>query len=195
MRRLSEDPQLRENVEFSDPFRTCDGDCSLREGFVGGMMIRGLSRLGHDGRPWLKVAETCKEEGDQTPALEGSCSLDLAATVLARDCEFDACYNFKDGDKQVSGRVCGKVEIVRIDLVIGHPTELDGAAELKVFEAKEFTGLTFSKMDAGMVHQKFIAEATAQVVRCCIDKLVSLRVAPLLVDVLRANAYPKFVDA
>ncbi|KAK8773446.1 hypothetical protein V5799_012021, partial [Amblyomma americanum] len=104
MRRLVEDPQLRAGVEPSDPLSSCDADCCLRDGFVRGMAIRGLSRIGHDGKPWLKA---------------GQQGFDLAAMLLVRDCEFDACYNFKDGDKQVTGQVCGKVDMVRIDLVIG----------------------------------------------------------------------------
>ncbi|XP_050040241.2 uncharacterized protein [Dermacentor andersoni] len=185
MQRLRDDVRLQE-MEPSELRSTGDGsDWKLHDGTV-----RGLGRVSHDGRPWL-VEVLPHNEGDaDAPTPEER--FDVAATVLVRDCEFEALYDYTGVAQQVSGKVTGKVEIVRVYMLIGHPKGPDDVPELKVFDTKEFMGLTLAKVSVGILHQKFITEATAQAVRSCIEQAMTSRVAPLLATVLKGIAFPDF---
>ncbi|KAL1427511.1 hypothetical protein MTO96_017220 [Rhipicephalus appendiculatus] len=108
------------------------------------------------------------------------------ATATSRPC------TTMPGEQQLSGKVSGKVEIVRLDVVIAHPEGPGGMPEVKVFEAKEFTGLTLAKGNIGILHQKLITEVAAEAVRSCVAQAMTSRVAPLLTTVLKGIAYPEF---
>lgn len=181
------------------------GQCELRSTSDGsdwklhGGTIRGLGRISHDGRPWLiEVQPHSEGDVEVLPHSEGDAEtptpkrFDVAAMVLVRDCEFEAFYDYASVMQHVSGKVSGKVEIVRVDMLIGHPKGPDDVPELKVFDTKEFTGLALAKVSVGVLHQKFITEATAQAVRSCIEQAMTMRVAPLLATVLKGIAFPDF---
>ncbi|XP_075740867.1 uncharacterized protein LOC142787824 [Rhipicephalus microplus] len=181
--------RLRDDVLLRDvgtaELRSTGYHCGwrLRDG-----IIRGLDHISHDGKPWL--IQVPHGEGDVgTPSPQ---RFDVAGTVLVRDCDFEAVYDYAGLEQQFSGKVSGKVEMVRLDVVIAHSEAPGGMAEVKLFEAKEFTGLTVAKGSIGILHQKIITEVTTEAVRSCIAEAMTSRVAPLLTTVLKGIAYPEF---
>ncbi|XP_077560513.1 uncharacterized protein LOC144175304 [Haemaphysalis longicornis] len=188
MRRLRESSQLVEAVEPSELYTTDDGDWKLQDG-----AIHGLARVGHDHKPYLLPAPPRGEERDEEgDAKAPPARFDVALTVLVPDCEFDAWYEYEGAAQPMSGSLTGKVDMVRVDLVIGHPEKPGGGAELKVFDAKEFTGLEVSKLKVGLMQQKCISHAAAQAVRSCVALAMALRVAPILAGLLKEVPYPEF---
>ncbi|KAH7969534.1 uncharacterized protein LOC119381526 [Rhipicephalus sanguineus] len=185
VRRLRNDVLL-EDVGTAE-LRSTGDRCGwkLRDG-----TIRGLDHISHDGKPWLIQVPHCEGDVGTTAPQR----YDVAATVLVRDCDFEAVYYYAGTGQQVSGKVSGKVEIVRLDVVIAHPEGPGGTPEVKVFEAKEFTGLTLAKGNIGILHQKLITEVTAEAVRSCVAQAMTSRIAPLLTTVLKGIAYPEFTN-
>lgn len=115
MRRLRESSQLVEAVEPSELYTTDDGDWKLQDG-----AIHGLARVGHDHKPYLLPAPPRGEERDEEgDAKAPPARFDVALTVLVPDCEFDAWYEYEGAAQPMSGSLTGKVDMVRVDLVIG----------------------------------------------------------------------------
>lgn len=99
VQKLATSPELRTLIDPSCFSSEGKGDCQLQDG-----TIRGLCHFSHDGRPRL-----------QKPTRDSKFTFDVTATVLVKNVVFDAFYEFAS----VSGMLEGRVEIVRIHLLIG----------------------------------------------------------------------------
>lgn len=100
---LRTSPELATLIEPSSFCSEGRGDCLLQNG-----NIRGLSHFSHNKKPRLQVPNA------KSSSVTTATTFDVTGTVLVKDVLFDALYEYAS----VSGNLQGRVEIVRIDLVI-----------------------------------------------------------------------------
>ncbi|KAH7968895.1 hypothetical protein HPB52_012282 [Rhipicephalus sanguineus] len=160
-------------------------DCSAWELHSG--TISGLERISHDGRPWPLKSPSNDVDDVGSPE-----HYDVAAVVLLHDVCFEALYDYTSPTQAVSGKVSGKIAIVRLDMIIGHPQGPDGAPEVILFEVTEYTRVGISKQSVGVLNEKIINEVTEKVVHTCIEDAMSYRVLPVLNSALKVIPYPNF---
>ncbi|XP_037505055.1 uncharacterized protein LOC119381168 [Rhipicephalus sanguineus] len=151
--------------------------------------IWGLERISHDGMPWPLKSPSGDGDVDDVGSPE---RFDVAAVVLLHDICFEATYNYKSATQMASGQVSGKIAIVRLDMIIGHPQGPGGAPEAHVFEVTEYTRVGIPKKSVGVLNEKIISEATEKFVHTCIEDAMSYRVLPVLNNLLKAIPYPDF---
>ncbi|XP_037503711.2 uncharacterized protein LOC119378746 [Rhipicephalus sanguineus] len=183
MRRLRRDILVQGvgTAELQSP----DDYCSAWELHSG--TISGLERISHDGRPW--PLRTPSNDVDDVGSPE---RFDVAAVVLLHDVCFQALYNYTSPTQVVSGQVSGKIAIVRLDMIIGHPQGPDGVPEVNLLEVTEYTRVGISKQSVGVLNEEIIKEATEKVVHTSIEDAMSYRVLPVLNSLLKAIPYPDF---
>ncbi|KAH7982346.1 uncharacterized protein LOC119387150 [Rhipicephalus sanguineus] len=148
---------------------------------------RSRERISHDGRPW--PLKTPSNDVDDVGSPE---RYDVVAVVLLHDVCFEALYDYTSHTLAVSGKVSGKIAIVRLDMIIGHPQGPDGAPEVILFEVTEYTRVGISKQSVGVLNEKIINEVTEKVVHTCIEDAMSYRVLPVLNSALKVIPYPNF---
>ncbi|XP_064485946.1 uncharacterized protein LOC135398474 [Ornithodoros turicata] len=150
-------------------------DCQLRNG-----QIHGLAKITHDKRPRLQLPT------------QSHTGFDVAATLLVKDITFEAAYEYTSAPLYVRGAVEGKVDVVRMELLIAGPQEMFNISTVKTFRVKEFTGVTVTKMSAGIPFQKHVAPRTTKAVRETITSAMANRATPVLQDTVARNSFPKF---
>ncbi|KAH7976308.1 uncharacterized protein LOC119406775 [Rhipicephalus sanguineus] len=184
MQRLRRDIVMQ-GVGMAD-LRSPNDDCSAWELHSG--TISGLERISHDSRPW--PLKTPSNDVDDVGSPE---RYDVAAVVLLHDVCFEALYDYTSHTLAVSGKVSGKIAIVRLDMIIGRePQGPDGAPEVILFEVTEYTRVGISKQSVGVLNEKIINEVTEKVVHTCIEDAMSYRVLPVLNSALKVIPYPNF---
>lgn len=106
--------------------------------------ISGMENVSHDGSPYpvAVLPENIDGAPLKTPV---KVHYDVSASVLMLDIKFEAAYDYISPEQTVKGKVSGRIENVRLDMIIGHPQEPDGVPELNLLEVTAHSGMRLSK--------------------------------------------------
>ncbi|KAH6937125.1 hypothetical protein HPB50_025746 [Hyalomma asiaticum] len=155
--------------------------------------ITGMKNVSHDGSPY--PIPVLPENIDGAPTKKPvKVKYDVWAALLMQDIEFEAAYDYISSEQTVKGKVSGRIENVRLHMIISHPLRPDGAPELTVLVVTLHSGVRLSEESIGVLNEKKLRDATEKVLGTCIEEAISSRVAPVLNEVLKGIAFPKFTD-
>ncbi|KAH6920700.1 hypothetical protein HPB50_028312 [Hyalomma asiaticum] len=161
------------------------------EWFLRNGTITGMENVSHDGSPY--PVPVLPENIDGAPTKRPvKVKYDVSAALLLQDIKFEARYDYISAEQTVRGKVSGRLENVRLRLVIGHPQGPHGAPEVNHLVVTLHSGVRLSEDSIGVLNEKKLRDATAKVLGTCIEEAISSRVAPVLNEVLKGIAYPNW---